>query len=62
MHLILNFETQKIILPLENPIKATGICKYYMAILLKVEVLQKSAVKKENNLKVQQECLMENMI
>ena len=58
----LDFDKQKIIMPLETPIKATGICKYYMAILLKEEVLQRSAVKKENILKDLQGCLMANMI
>ena len=57
----LDFNTQKIIYPLEQPLKKTGTCKFCMAILLKKEVLQRSVVKKANNLKDLQECLMENL-
>ena len=58
----LDFEKQDIILPLENPIKATGHFKSYMAILPKAEVLQKSPVRKVNNLKDLQEYLMASII
>jgi dihydroxy-acid dehydratase len=55
----LNFEEQDIIYPLENPLKKQVTCKSYTEILQRKEVLLKSVVKKEKNLKVPQEFSME---
>ena len=58
----LNFETQKIIFPVEKPVKSTGHLQILYGNLAKAEVLQRSAGKKVNNLKGLQGFLMANMI
>ncbi len=58
----LDFNAQKVILPVEAPVKKTGhLQKYYTAISPKVEVLQKLLARRVKDLKGPQEYLMENL-